>query len=243
MSQSVTRAAAILSSLTAEPATVAALAEQFDIHRSTMFRELQSLEQVGFVRRQSDGRYALGMQLAVLGEAALAQLDLRGAAFTHVRRLHRVVGNTVHVGALVGDEIVYVDKVEDAAGVRMYSRIGATVLPYCSGIGKAILSELPADRRDAVLADCDWHPHTAQTLTTRAALDADLAVTARRGWAFDDAEFEDFVGCVAVPIVTAAGVVGALSLTALRVAQSRAQLEQRVPLLRETAAEISRQLG
>lgn len=243
MSQSVTRAAAILSSLTAEPATVSALAEQFGIHRSTMFRELQSLEQVGFARRQSDGRYALGMQLAVLGEAALAQLDLRGAAFAHVRRLHRVVGNTLHVGALVGDEIVYVDKVEDAAGVRMYSRIGATVLPYCSGIGKAILSELPADRRDAVLADCDWHRHTAQTLTTRAALDADLAVTARRGWAFDDAEFEDFVGCVAVPIVTAAGVVGALSLTALRVAQSRAQLEQRVPLLRETAAEISRQLG
>lgn len=243
MSQSVTRAAAILSSLTAEPATVSALAEQFGIHRSTMFRELQSLEQVGFVRRQSDGRYALGMQLAVLGEAALAQLDLRGAAFAHVRRLHRVVGNTLHVGALVGDEIVYVDKVEDAAGVRMYSRIGATVLPYCSGIGKAILSELPADRRDAVLADCDWHRHTAQTLTTRAALEADLAVTARRGWAFDDAEFEDFVGCVAVPIVTAAGVVGALSLTALRVAQSRAQLEQRVPLLRETAAEISRQLG
>lgn len=243
MSQSVTRAAGILGSLAAEPSTVNELAEKFGIHRSTMFRELQSLEQVGFARRQSDGRYAVGMQLAVLGGAALEQLDLRGAAFAHVRRLHRIVGNTVHVGALIGDEIVYVDKVEDAAGVRMYSRVGASVLPYCSGIGKAILAELPTDRRDAVLAGSDWHPHTAHTLTTRAALDADLALTARRGWAFDDAEFEDFVGCVAVPIVTPAGVVGALSLTALRAAQSRAQLEQRVPMLRETAAEISHQLG
>lgn len=243
MSQSVTRAARILSSLAAEPSTVNDLAEEFGIHRSTMFRELQSLEQVGFVRRQGDGRYAVGMQLAVLGGAALEQLDLRGAAFAHVRRLHRIVGNTVHVGALIGDEIVYVDKAEDAAGVRMYSRVGASVLPYCSGIGKAILAELPTDRRDAVLAGSDWHPHTANTLTTRAALDADLALTARRGWAFDDAEFEDFVGCVAVPIVTSAGVVGALSLTALRAAQSRAQLEQRVPMLRETAAEISHQLG
>jgi DNA-binding IclR family transcriptional regulator len=208
-----------------------------------MFRELQSLEHVGFVRKQADGRYALGMQLAVLGGAALEQLDLRGAAFAHMRRLHRIVGNTVHLGALIGDEIVYVDKVEDAAGVRMYSRVGASVPPYCSGIGKAVLAELPTDRRDAVLAGCDWHRYTANTLTTRAALDADLAVTARRGWALDDAEFEDFVGCVAVPIVTSAGVVGALSLTALRAAQSREQLEQRVPMLRETAAEISRQLG
>lgn len=243
MSQSVTRAARILGSLAGEPATVNALADEFGIHRSTMFRELQSLEQVGFVRRQSDGRYAVGMQLAVLGEAALEQLDLRGAAFAHVRRLHRIVGNTVHVGALIGDEIVYVDKVEDAAGVRMYSRVGASVLPYCSGIGKAILAELPVDRRDAVLAGVDWHPHTERTLTTRAALDADLAVTARRGWAFDDAEFEDFVGCVAVPIISPAGVVGALSLTALRAAQSRSQLEQRVPMLRETAAEIAQRLG
>lgn len=243
MSQSVTRAAGILTSLAGEPATVNALADEFGIHRSTMFRELQSLEQVGFVRRQSDGRYAVGMQLAVLGEAALEQLDLRGAAFAHVRRLHRIVGNTVHVGALIGDEIVYVDKVEDSAGVRMYSRVGASVLPYCSGIGKAILAELTTDRRDAVLAGVDWHPHTARTLTTRAALDADLALTARRGWAFDDAEFEDFVGCVAVPIISPAGVVGALSLTALRVAHSRTQLEQRVPMLRETAAEIAQRLG
>lgn len=243
MSQSVTRAAGILAALAEGPATVVELAEQFEIHRSTMFRVLQSLEQVGFVRRQADGRYVVGMQLAVLGGAALEQLDLRGAAFAHLRRLHRIVGNTLHLGALIGDEIVYVDKVEDAAGVRMYSRVGAAVLPYCSGIGKAVLAELPIGRRDAVLAGADWHPHTANTLTTRAALDADLALTSRRGWAFDDAEFEDFVGCVAVPIVTSIGVVGALSLTALRAAQSREQLEQRVPMLRETAAEIAHQLG
>lgn len=243
MSQSVTRAAGILSSLAARPAAVTELADEFGIHRTTMFRELQSLEQVGFVRRQADGTYAVGMRLAVLGGAALEHLDLRGAAFAHVRRLHRAVGNTLHVGALIGDEVVYVDKVEDAAGVRMYSRVGASVLPYCSGLGKAVLAELPVDRRDSVLAGSDWHPHTANTLTTRAALDADLAVTAKRGWAYDDAEFEDFVGCVAVPITTSAGVVGALSLTALRAAQTREQLEQRVPLLRETAAQISHQLG
>lgn len=243
MSQSVRRAAAILSAVAAEPRSVAELAGEFGIHRSTMFRELQSLEQVGFVRRQGDGRFAVGMRLAVLGGAALEQLDLRSAAFAHVRRLHRIVGNTVHVGALIGDEIVYADKVEDAAGVRMYSRVGAAVQPHCSGIGKAVLAALPAGRRDAVLAGCEWRRHTANTVTSRAALDADLAETARRGWAVDDAEFEDFVNCVAVPIVSSAGVVGALSLTALRAAQNVSQLEQRVPMLRETAAEISHELG
>ncbi|MGB4138125.1 MAG: IclR family transcriptional regulator [Microbacterium sp.] len=243
MSQSVRRAAAVLQAIAEEPLSVAALAEQFGTHRSTMFRELQSLEQVGFARRRPDGRYAPGMQLALLGNAALDRLDLRGAAHTLVRGLHRTVGNTVHVGALIGDEIVYVDKVEDAAGVRLYSRVGATVRPHCSGLGKAVLAELPVERRDAVLADCDWRRYTTTTRTSRDDLDAELAVIARRGWAVDDAEFEDFVNCVAVPITSSAGVVGALSLTALRAVQDLAQLERHVPLLRETAAEISRELG
>ncbi len=243
MSQSVKRGARILGSIAAEPKPVAALAEEFGIHRSTMFRELQALEEVGFARRLADGRFVPGLQLVALGSAALENLDLHDAAFGHVRRLHRLVGNTVHVGALVGTEIVYVDKVEDAAGVRMNSRVGLAVRPQCSGLSKAILAGLSQARRDAVLADCDWRRYTDRTITTRAALDAELALVVRRGWAADDGECEDFINCVAVPIASSAGVVGALSLTALRVVADLAQLERRVPLLREAAAEISRELG
>jgi hypothetical protein len=39
---------------------------EFRIHRSTMFRELQALEEVGFARRFADGRFAPGLQLAAL---------------------------------------------------------------------------------------------------------------------------------------------------------------------------------
>jgi DNA-binding IclR family transcriptional regulator len=101
MSQSVKRAADILDSLAATPKTVSQLAAEFGIHRSTMFRELQTLEQVGFARRRGDGTYAPAFRLATLGAAALENLDLREAAHAHVRRLHRAVGNTVHVAALV----------------------------------------------------------------------------------------------------------------------------------------------
>lgn len=243
MSQSVRRAAAILDSLAATPKTVTQLAAEFDLHRSTMFRELQTLEQVGFARRRADGTYAPAFRLAVLGAAALESLDLREAAHAHVRTLHRAVGHTVHVAALVDQEIVYVDKVEDDRHVRLYSRVGSPVRPQASGLGKAILAGLDPLRRDAVLADVRWTHYTDRTHLTRAALDADLEVIARRGWASDDGEFEELVNCVAVPITSSAGVVGALSVTALRVVQSLDQLETRVPLLQQTARRISRDLG
>jgi DNA-binding IclR family transcriptional regulator len=243
VSQSVKRAAEILDSLAAEPKSVIDLAVQFDIHRSTMFRELQTLEEVGYARRRRDGTYALGFRLATLGAAAVDSIDLREAAHSAVRRLHRSVGNTVHVASLIDDDIVYVDKVEDASGVRMYSRVGSPVRLHCSALGKATLAALSLSRRDEVLSRATWERYTERTITSRAAFDLELERSAARGWSVDDGEVEEIVNCIAVPIMSSAGVVGALSLTALRVVHALPDLEAGIPVLRQTAQQISRELG
>ena len=243
MSQSVIRAARIIDAIAADPRTVAELAEAFGLHRSTMFRELQALEEVGWVRRRGNGRYTLGTRLAALSKEALDSLDLREAGAEHVRRLQRRTGNTVHLAALMDRSIVYVDKAEDASGVRMYSRIGKAVIPYCSAVGKAILADLGPAGRDAVLDGVTWQRFTEHTITTRDALDRELAVVAARGWAVDDREFEPYVNCVAVPIRTALGVVGAISVTAIRVVADLDRLKTYLPALRETADLIARELG
>ncbi|QTX03891.1 IclR family transcriptional regulator [Agromyces archimandritae] len=243
MSQSVTRAARIIDAIAERPRTVAELAEEFGLHRSTMFRELQSLEAVGYVRRRTNGRYALGLRLVALSKQALDTLDLREAGSAHVRRLHRGVGNTVHLAALMDDAIVYVDKVEDDSGVRMYSRIGKAVIPHCSAVGKAILAGLGDVDRDAVLARTDWKRYTDRTITTRDGLDLELGRAARDGYAVDDREFEGFVNCLAVPVHSSMGVVGALSITAIRMVADLDRLKTHLPRMRETAEAISRELG
>lgn len=243
MSQSVRRAARIIDSIAEEPKTVMELAEAFSLHRSTMFRELQSLEEVGYVRRRKNGSYSLGLHLISLSRNAFDNLDLREAAHEHIRRLHRKVGNTVHLAALMENSIVYVDKVEDASGVRMYSRIGASVRPHCSGVGKAILANLEPSERDTILGDTQWEKFTEKTILTRPALDVELATIQKQGWAADDGEFEDFVNCVAVPIQSSAGVVGAMSVTAIRMVADMDALKVHLPLMQKTAALISRELG
>lgn len=243
MSQSVTRAAGILDSLAKGPLTIRELAEQFAVHRSTMLRELQALDQVGYVRRGNDGRYALGMRLIALAQRALSDIDLRQAAYAIVRNVHRRVGNTVHVTALLGTSLLYVDKVEDASGIRMASRPGSPVLPQCSAAGKAILATLDSAERDAILADVSWRKYTSSTLTSRAALDIELERTRVRGWASDQGEFEDFVNCVAVPVRTSVGVVGALSLTSLKMVSDLHALNRHIPLLQRAASEVAQNLG
>lgn len=243
MSQSVRRAARIIDSIARRPASVSELAQEFEVHRSTMFREVQSLEEVGYLRKRKSGEYVLGLHLIALAHQASDSLDLAEIAHDRLVKLHRTVGNTIHLAALVDHNLVYVDKVEDTSGVRMYSRIGSAARPYCSGVGKAILAELPASDRDAVLRGVVWEKYTQKTLTTRVELDAELAKTSARGWAVDDGEFEDFVNCIAVPIFGPAGVVGALSNTAIRAVADVNALKAQLPVLQSTARDISAELG
>lgn len=243
MSQSVRRAARIIDELAARPRSVVDLAADFDLHRSTMFRELKALEEVGYARRRPDGTYTLGMKFATLGQEVLSQIDVRDAAAEPARRLHQVTGNTVHVAALVGSDVVYVDKVEDDSGVRMYSRVGAPVRVHCSGVGKVILAGLRRHDRKDLLGRVTWEKYTDNTITDLRTLEAELETIATQGWAADDGEFEDFVNCLAVPITSTAGVVGALSVTAIRMVKNLDDLREYLPLMQRVAAQIGRDLG
>lgn len=243
MSQAVRRAGRIVDAIAEEARSVADLANEFGLHRSTMFRELKALEEIGYVRKRGDATYTLGMKLVSLGQQVLSQVSVREAASEPVRTMHAVTGNTVHVAALIGDDVVYVDKVEDDSGVRMYSRVGAPVRLHCSGVGKAILASLRGQSRKRLLSRVTLEKYTSKTITDRDELEAELEVIADQGWAADDGEFEDFVNCVAVPITSSAGVVGALSVTAIRMVNTLDDLKEFLPLMKRVAGQISRTLG
>jgi DNA-binding IclR family transcriptional regulator len=244
MSQAVQRATEILDFLGEGPRSLSETARRFNVHRSTVLRQLQTLEEAGFVLRRGNGHYSIGPKMISIAQQALDSLDLRAVAHDEIRKLHGHTGNTVHLAQLIEATVMYVDKVEGQNNVRMYSRIGKTVLPHCTGVGKAILSQLPVSRRDAVLAGIEWKAYTPRTVPSREALDEQLEVIKAQGWCVDDGEFEDFINCIAVPITnSSASIVGAISLTAIKAVATLDDLMTHLDDIRHTAQNISRQLG
>ncbi|HJW01354.1 MAG TPA: IclR family transcriptional regulator [Arthrobacter sp.] len=244
MSQAVQRATEILEFLGEGPRSLSETAKRFNVHRSTVLRQLQTLEEAGFVLRRGNGHYSIGPAMIAIAQQALDSLDMRAVAHDEIRRLHARTGQTIHLAQLVESTVMYVDKVEGQDSVRMYSRIGKTVLPHVTGVGKAILSQLPRSRRDSILAGVEWKAFTPNTLATREALDEQLAVIKDRGWAVDNGEFEDFVNCIAVPITNSSGsAVGAISLTAIKAVATVEDLLVHLEDIRSTAQTISRHLG
>lgn len=244
MSQTVKRATEIIELIADGPRTLNDIARHFDVHPSTAFRQLQTLEQAGFLTHRSDRTYDIGARIISLGQQALDRLDLRRIAHDEIQVLQRRVGHTVHLAQLLEDSVVYVDKVETTDGVRMYSRIGRPVRLTCTGVGKVVLATLPVPRRDALLRDTDWTAFTKTTHTSRESLDVELDEIQARGWGVDNGEFEDFVNCIAAPITNSTGaIIGALSITSLKMVSPLDQLKTHLDDLLNTVANISRDLG
>ena len=128
------------------------LSEITGLHKSTVHRLLAAMASRGYVRRDPENAvYRAGMRLCELSEYIQENLDVVARAREPMERLSRATGETVHLVAREGAEIVYVYKVESIHGaIRMVSRIGMRRPLYCTGVGKAIL----ATRGDEEVLQC-----------------------------------------------------------------------------------------
>lgn len=245
MSQTVRRAIEIIEFTGVAPRKLTEVAEHLGVHRSTALRLLQTLTEGGLVRHRQDGHYGVGYRLAGLAQLALEQFDLTNVAHEYLVPLAELSGHTVHLAALEGDDIIYVDKVDPVGGVRLYSQVGKPVVMHTAAVSKAILSQQPEDRVTALIRPSEFQRFTDTTITTQAAFRRELEVSRARGWATDDGEMESFVNCIAAPVRRAAGeVLAAVSITALKAKADLRKLEMELlaELLLTTTA-ISKELG
>ena len=244
MSQSVDTAISILIACSTGPQRLTDIADTLPVHKSTVLRLLQTMEARKFVRREADGRWAIGPTFTGTALAALETLETRSVAYLKLRQLSQDLGHTIHLAEVVGSEIIYIDKVDGRGAVRMHSRIGGAVEIHTAAAAKAILAFAPPEISEPLIATASFQRYTPKTLSSAALLAQDLEAVRERGWAVDDGEFEEYINCVAVPVRSADGIVRAgLSLTALRAIEPLETLKLNIPRLLAVAAEISTELG
>ncbi|MGA5699737.1 IclR family transcriptional regulator [Peterkaempfera bronchialis] len=244
VSQTVDRAMRLLQELGEGERTLDELAEVVGVHKSTVLRLLRPMEDARIVQRDADHRYRLGPQLFALAGAALEQRGIRAVAAPQLRALNHDTGQTVHLAAYEGGDVVYIDKYDSHQPVRMYSRIGLRAPLHCAAVSKVLLADLPEAERRRVARRITYTPFTPNTLTTPEALLAELRTVADQGWAQDRAEHEAFINCVAAPIRDITGrVVAAVSLSVPDLVLPYERLLNLLPRLRQAADAVSADCG
>lgn len=231
------------------PQRLGEIARRTGLTKPTVHRHLRALAECGFAQAAEGGAYRAGPRLLGLAAAALhTGPDLR-LARPALADLRRRTGQLAHYAVRDGAQAVHLDMSEPAREYRMSVRPGDRTPLHTSAVGLAMLSALPPEQSDAILADVllDGAALPAQTpcsLTDPVALRAALDETARRGYALDDEYDEPDVRSVAAPVLDAAGhPVGAIGVSGLTFSLDDESVAVFGPMVRAAARAVSAGLG
>ncbi|MFZ3417650.1 IclR family transcriptional regulator [Arthrobacter sp. 3Tela_A] len=221
-------------------ATLSELAATADLPLPTIHRLLRTLVGLGYARQLPNRRYSLGPRLIRLGEGATAQLG--ALAMPVLKNLVDELGETANMAVLDSDQVLYIAQAPSRHSMRTFTEVGRRAHTHATGVGKAILAQLPDEKVRQIAERAGLPAVTGASITGIDELLADLRAIRERGFSVDEQEQELGVRCFA------AAVPGAPSPTAISVSGPVSRVDETfgrraVPLLQAAAREIAEDLS
>lgn len=184
------------------PVRIVDVAAHFEIDKSVAYRFLATLERHGLLEKDPDRKtYTVGPRLSAwskkLGDG---RAEMLARIKPLVENLAMETGQTAHIAVLESDRVLLIEVSAADTPVGIRQKAGDLEPLYCSAVGKAILAWLPEPAREALIAEMQFSRLTPHTITTKKALQAELADVRKTGVAFDRCEGNLEVCCVAAPI-------------------------------------------
>jgi len=242
--QSVDRALRILEILARSGESgVTEIALALDVHKSTAFRLVATLEQHGLVEQvEGRGKYRLGVGLLRLAGATSARLDVVQEARPLCKQLAAATGETVNLATLSGNSALYLDQVAGPSALQPHNWVGQHIPLHATSNGKVLLAWMPDPELRELLGRLP--AYTKLTITTKSKLRKELEGVRDSGYAVAVDELEVGLTAIAAPVRNAHGdVVCSMSLSGPTFRLSAERVTEVVPLLVEAADELSHRLG
>jgi IclR family transcriptional regulator, acetate operon repressor len=188
--------------------SVTEMAASLGVHKSTASRLASVLERAGLLIR-SGRRFRLGLEVIRLGALATRSMDFIALMQAAMEKLSQQTGETVNLAVPDGQHVLNVAEVPSTFILNSSGGwIGRRTTPHAVANGKVLMAygTIP-------IPEC-LERYTAQTITSRDALSAELKTIRLNGYATAVAELEDGLVAVASPVLDASGTcVAALSVS------------------------------
>jgi IclR family KDG regulon transcriptional repressor len=224
---------------------VSELAVRLDIHKSTVYRFLSSLQTLGYVRQNEENeKYVLSFKILDLAGRILAGIDVRQAARPIMEQISDKTRETVHLATLDQDEVIYIDKIDSSQPLRMHSYVGQKIPIHASALGKVLLAWGPERLLGDLLKKGNLKRFTDTSITEPEALRKEIQKIHGQGFAEDREESVPGVRCVAAPIRNADGsAVAAISISLPVLRYIKGKMPTLQKMVCEGAIQISERMG
>lgn len=209
--------------------------------KSTAVRLIDTLLNMGFVRRTSHGQYAVAIKVWRIGASAVGYDDVRAHVLPVLQGLVESMGETAHYAVYEHGSAVYVEKIDGLHPIRSYTTVGGRSPAYATATGKALLAWCPREeiRRVGALAE----RHTESTIAGVDEVTAECDAIRRQGYSVNRGEWRDGVWGVASPVFGRGGqLVAAIGISGPR-DRLETNLDQGADVVRAAAHELTKLNG
>jgi DNA-binding IclR family transcriptional regulator len=238
--------------------TNAELSRHLEIPKSTCTYILTRLERAHYVvRHKVNGRYTISLKALALAHDALREMKAPAIAEPVLYRLAETTGLVAVLGALEGERMLTVDRVESPDFMRDSAEtgrsrwqfyppredrgIGAEYSLHASALGRVVLAYLPAAELAEMLQNLQLTKFTPKTIVSKTELLDELARIREDGYAITDQQSHLDTLAIAAPIVESDGEVRvAIGITGSRLSPSFRRLPNLAIAVREAGREISK---
>lgn len=204
--------------------------------QSTVHRLAGELVEWGALRRDSQGRYQVGMRLWELSQNAGRQL--RETARPFVQDLHGLTRQMSQIAVREGAEVLYIDRVYGSERVPRATRVGGRLPIHVTAVGRAILAFEPQWVQDSI-CDGPLERLTPMTVTSPSALRRELDLVREQGWASTYEQVRTGSCSIAVPVWARGAEVGA-GLGLVLPSSAAGSMQRYLPTLRGIAEALEK---
>ena len=167
-----------------QPLALSEIARLLDMPVSSCLGLIRTLEEQGYIyetgRRQ--GYYPTSRLLA-MAQVITAHDPVLDRVKGMLEELRDVACETVVFGKLRdAGQVVYLEVLNAPHSIRYSAESGETRSAYANSMGRALLSTLAPEARRKLLDGMTLAPLTSATLTSTDAIEAELQISASRGW-------------------------------------------------------------
>jgi len=227
-----------------EPMSLARLASDLALPKSSVHGLCNTLVSFGYLRRQLDGAFLIGPRVMSLAEAFVSGTDVAQEFAALWADAGTAPEETVVLSVLSGTDALYVAVRNSARPLGLAFNVGMRLPAYLSGSGKAMLAFRDPDTVRQLYAQGLGMHLTRKGPREIDGLLRELAQTRKRGYSIDDETVREGVYSFGAPVFNAGGEVVAGVAVCINKALLGADGGDRHRLVAlNVAGQLSRRLG
>ncbi|MEN6316185.1 MAG: IclR family transcriptional regulator [Clostridiaceae bacterium] len=232
-----------------QPLSLMEICAQTSLNKSTALRMTYTLKEEGFLTVTEDTKkYKLGTSALQIGLSALYSLNLSNVAEPRLKKLADETGFLVQMAIFKSNNAIIIAKIfpltKVSFNMRLASEVGGMMPTYCTGIGLLFLAHESDEFVREFLNNCSIVSYTSTTETDIEKIIERIRMIRRQRFAINNGEYDEGVVSICYPVYDhTQRMVAGISLSGIREAMNRSDIEKLKSMTLSCTMDISRDLG